>query len=413
MLFYTAKERIEMKILDRIINIISWCTICGLFVLAVFGKRVPLPGWAEIWLLPILTGAAVGYLTNWIAIWLLFKPYGKYWGFIQGVIPRNRTKMGQALGRMIPQYLLKPNELADQIGTLVREYLQNPELMADIRGKVNVFLKKYSGNIAVFLIPYVEDALHDAVEKNLTRENLSVLYDRVVMKYLGCETNRKQLAAGIVSELKTRTPELTDMLKENLRSETRQYVRDEWPNFSKWLNGDEFAGKLVDYLNWDRIENRIGERFSRADVQEAVSGELLTLTRRLQEYLRSPGSAEQVKVFLAEHRENAERFMRDYLAENIPLMADSWLKKEEFWNAVEKQLLPLVQAFILHRLKYEKEAIIRKFDFPGKIENSVVSMNMAELHSMINQVSGEHLTALQLLGYLLGGLAGLLLIFAV
>ncbi len=403
-----------MKLLDRIIKLISWMTIAGL-ILLVFLRRISppdLPFWIESVCIPILTAAAVGYLTNWIAIWLLFKPYGKHWGFVQGVIPRNKEKLGEELSSIIPEYLLKPEEMADQLGILVRDYLRNPELMEDMRSKVNLFLKKYSAEIAAFLLPYVEDAVRKAVRENLTSENLNILYEGVVMKWLGDGRNRKMLAGGIVSELKRRAPEFTGILRDNVRTGTRDYVRSEYPALTRWLNADEFAAKLVDSLKWERIQTQLEKRLEEQETREIISEELVAVTGNLQAWLRTPEAVGKLDGFLAENREKAEMLVKDYLAKHIPGIVDAWFQKQELWDALEHRLLPLIQAFLLHRIKQEKHAIIQKFDIPGKIRNSVANMDVKQLHEMILRASEDHLTVIQLLGYFLGAIAGLLLIFA-
>lgn len=408
------EKNTKMKLLDRIIKLISWMTIAGL-ILLVFLRRISppdLPFWMESVCIPILTAAAVGYLTNWIAIWLLFKPYGKHWGFVQGVIPRNKEKLGEELSAIIPEYLLKPEDMADQLGILVRDYLRNPELMEDMRSKVNLFLKKYSAEIAAFLLPYVEDAVRKAVRENLTSENLSILYEGVVMKWLGDDRNRKMLSGGIVSELKRRAPEFTGILRDNVRTGTRDYVRSEYPALTRWLNADEFAAKLVDSLKWERIQTQLEKRLEEQETREIISEELVAVTGNLQAWLRTPEAVGKLDGFLAENREKAEMLVKDYLAKHIPGIVDEWFQKQELWDALEHRLLPLIQAFLLHRIKQEKHAIIQKFDIPGKIRNSVANMDVKQLHEMILRASEDHLTVIQLLGYFLGAIAGLLLIFA-
>src|SRR5574344_48300 len=155
-----------LRILDIAARWVSWLTMAALVVLTVWRHAPgwpPLPEWTSGRLIAVLTAAAVGYLTNWIAIWLLFKPYERRLGFLQGVIPRKRAELGRELGVVIPEYLLKPEELADQISELVRDYLQDPALLSEAREKVNLVLTRYSGTIAAFLIPYIEDALRQAV----------------------------------------------------------------------------------------------------------------------------------------------------------------------------------------------------------------------------------------------------------
>lgn len=402
-----------MKKIDRIINLVSWMTIIALLMLVVVRNctGVTLPEPLMRWLIPIMTAAAIGYLTNWIAIWLLFKPYHKHCGFIQGVIPRNKEKLGHELAEIIPEYLLKPDELADQLGTLVRDYLQNPSLLDDIRTKVNIFLKRYSANIAEFLIPYIENAIKKAIAEHLTPEKLSRIYDDVVVKYLGNHANRQMLADAIVNELKNQAPELTGAIRDIVRTGASDYVKEEYPRLSSWLNADTFAVKLVDWLNWERIARQIETKLGAVETQNIVAKELTALTVKIQIWLRTPEATEKLTDFLSENRTKAEAFVKEYLTENIPVMVDSWLRTDEFWNAVEQKLLPLVQSFILNRLKREKDTIIQKFDIPGKIQKSVEEMDVAKLHAMINRASGEHLIAIQLLGYGLGAIAGLLLIF--
>jgi len=93
-------------------------------------------------------------------------------------------------------------------------------------------------------------------------------------------------------------------------------------------------------------------------------------------------------------------------------MVDQWLRKDEFWLAIEQRTLPLLQSLILSRLEEEKLTIVGKLRLPEKIQNSVQKLEMGELHGIINKVSGEHLVAIQLLGYFLGAFAGALLILA-
>ncbi len=57
------------------------------------------------------------------------------------------------------------------------------------------------------------------------------------------------------------------------------------------------------------------------------------------------------------------------------------------------------------------KSIIEKLDIKRRVESAVNGMDMAEFHGMLNQVIAEHLGAIQVLGYLLGTIAGLILVF--
>ena len=402
-----------MKKLELLIKIISWVTIAALPLLAINNHYMLfiVPIWIRNWLMPILTAAAVGYLTNWIAIWLLFRPYEKKCFFIQGVIPRNKDELGSELGQIIPQYLLKTEDLSDQLGNMVREYLQNPILLEDLRNQVNVFFRKNSAKIAAFLLPYIENAIRRAIRENLTAEKLGILYDKIVVRYLGEEKNRVFLAAGIVAELKENSSGLTQILRDNLRTGVKEYVRNEHPLLVNFFNADEFAAQLVDYLNWRRTQTQLEAKLDEAETYEAISKGLVHLTLKLHDYLNSPEAVVQLESFIAVYRENAAVFLKQYLSEKIPEIVDYWLRQNELWEAVSKLVVPLAQVFVSKKLRQDGNLLISKLDLSGKIESSVKKMNMAELHQMINHASGKHLTIIQLLGYLLGALAGFLLIF--
>lgn len=400
--------------IDLTIKPLSWLTMASLLaaVVAKKGFETPLwPVWIDAWVMPVLIAAAVGYLTNNIAIWLLFKPYDKHFGFIQGVIPREKAGLAVKLGGVISESLLPPPELANQLGAVVKDYLQNPSLLEDIRAKVNAFLKKYQSAIAAFLIPYIEQAIRDAVQRNFTPENLYALFDDVVVKWLDVRKNRQLAAAAVIREIKTKAPQLTAAIKRQFRDGTETYLRQEFPALCSWLAADDFAAKLIDHLNWDQIQLQLEARLSDETTQETICEQLVELSLKIRDYLKSQMSAGKLQAFLTEHQDKAEKLLRGYIEENIPALVDQWLRQDQVWEVVANHLLPPVQAFILNRLKNDKNAIIHQLDLPGKIEKSIMTMDMRQIHATINSVSGQHLVAIQLLGYLLGAIAGLLMIF--
>lgn len=66
-------------------------------------------------LLPPLFGAAIGWLTNYVAIKLLFKPHRRIEVFglnIQGVIPKRRKEISRSIARAIEKELLSSDDLA-------------------------------------------------------------------------------------------------------------------------------------------------------------------------------------------------------------------------------------------------------------------------------------------------------------
>ena len=68
-----------------------------------------------------LIGALIGYLTNWLAVKMLFRPrkalyIGKlHVPFTPGVIPRRKGALAKALGRMVSEMLVKKEDLKESL----------------------------------------------------------------------------------------------------------------------------------------------------------------------------------------------------------------------------------------------------------------------------------------------------------
>ncbi|CAG1066137.1 hypothetical protein BAC1_01741 [uncultured bacterium] len=72
-------------------------------------------------LLPPLTGAVIGWLTNYVAIKLLFRPHVPFslLGYqVQGVIPKRRKEIARSMARTIEKELLSSDDLAKALSGL-------------------------------------------------------------------------------------------------------------------------------------------------------------------------------------------------------------------------------------------------------------------------------------------------------
>ncbi|MDD3886156.1 MAG: DUF445 family protein, partial [Victivallaceae bacterium] len=112
--------------------------------------------------------------------------------------------------------------------------------------------------------------------------------------------------------------------------------------------------------------------------------------------------------------EELNGLLHEYLAAELPGMLSEILQRDELWRAVRETLLPLLQNYVDHYLRRGgSREIEKRLDLAGRVERSVNAMDVRKLHAMVNEVSGEELTAIQLLGFVLGGIAGAFLALAV
>ncbi|HSJ63607.1 MAG TPA: DUF445 family protein [Gemmatimonadaceae bacterium] len=62
----------------------------------------------------VLFGSVAGGLTNSVAVWMLFNPHERRFGF-QGAIPKNKPRLARSLGRTVGERLLTPADILGEI----------------------------------------------------------------------------------------------------------------------------------------------------------------------------------------------------------------------------------------------------------------------------------------------------------
>jgi len=86
------------------------------------------------WVLPPAIGAVIGYVTNAVAIKMLFRPlkeirlFGIKLPFTPGILPRERHKLADSIGRMVEQELFTP--------AVLRERLARPDVRVNVENVI-------------------------------------------------------------------------------------------------------------------------------------------------------------------------------------------------------------------------------------------------------------------------------------
>jgi uncharacterized membrane protein YheB (UPF0754 family) len=93
------------------------------------------------WVLPPVVGALIGYVTNAVAIKMLFRPlkelrlFGIRLPFTPGILPRERHKLADSIGRMVEHELLTPEVLKERLAR------------AEVRGNIGNALGGYTAQM--------------------------------------------------------------------------------------------------------------------------------------------------------------------------------------------------------------------------------------------------------------------------
>ena len=408
-----------VKICDCVCRIAS-CFILLVMVVLLIVSNTPAAGYLPGWLaagsfirkyrIPVFSSAAVGYLTNAIAIWMLFRPYEKHWFWPQGVIPRQKKRFGRELGILIPQHLLQPEKISGQIGKVALQYLKDPVFVEKIREYVKTFLVRHRGKLAAAVVPWIQKMTVQALRDNLNPEKFQQFCQLVTHNFLHDADTRAKTVRGAVALFKDLLPGFSADLKKAVAVRVADSFRREHPILS-WFK-DNLSGssveKEVDNF-WCKGEEELLESLEKKETQEKIAGYFAKALLQGKAWTERPENAAEIERFLLERRQSAEKYVSDYLAEKIPVFADEILGSDSFWIMLREKALPALQLYVVRQLRGDGGSLLAKIDIPGKIEDAVDKMNMPELHHFVVKASNDNLTLLQVFGFILGGAAGMIM----
>jgi len=148
------------------------------------------------YLVPPLLGALIGYVTNYIAIRMLFRPL-RPWRMLgvrlpltPGIIPAKRGELAQRMGEMVGAHLLT----ADDVRGALEKPGFNRELKSAVNDKLRLFLDRDLGP----LDSLVPDSYHRRFRELVESLRAKVL--RTVTDYLASATFETQLRGFIAQK---------------------------------------------------------------------------------------------------------------------------------------------------------------------------------------------------------------------
>lgn len=153
-----------------------------------------------------LLGGFIGWVTNIVAIKLIFRPYqainvlGLF--TLQGVLPKRKNELAVAIGQIVEQELLSSEEIF--------QYLQNPQLQKKVTKGITTSVKgrveKYIPNI----IPGTRDKVMSVLDKVIVGEVDSYFRDTFP---LTCKEIENSLPIGQLIEEKINQMDFQELEK--------------------------------------------------------------------------------------------------------------------------------------------------------------------------------------------------------
>ncbi len=187
-----------------------------------------------------LIGAGIGYITNWIAVKMMFRPLhpikiGKFTlPFTPGIIPKNQPKLAESIGNTISNNLLTDNDLKEVLlSDEVKQYI-----VSNINSSFNE-LKENTNSIKDTICQFINEENYcssvSLIESNIS----SSIYETVLEANLGhLISNQIEIAAkeklkgsmlgffGGNSIIDSFIPAINEKLDEYIKTNGQELIND-------------------------------------------------------------------------------------------------------------------------------------------------------------------------------------------
>jgi uncharacterized membrane protein YheB (UPF0754 family) len=350
-------------------------------------------------LLNVLVGMVAGGITNAVAVWMLFHPYERRWGF-HGAIPKNKPRLAKSIGRTVGEKLLTPKDLLDELARAGLRETLDAKLAEGIRAVLEVERGPLRTLLPPAVIVEVERALEQlapAVAGRVEAHVATPAFEeqvRAAVRRLRAEMGERAVGEVLTparrSELAAQAAVLaTELIEETRASDTRSAAARIGDLLLRMAGTERTRGF---------VERTVAEALGRAerrkwgDVLDAVGEE--TVVQWLLEGARSPrfhalaaeGASAGAKALLDKPIGRPGRFLPPDAAERLAAAASPAV-----WRWMEEELPRLVE----------------RLDIPAMVERKVLGFSTARIEEIIRGVTERELRLIVRLGYLLGALIGL------
>lgn len=273
----------------------------------------------KIYIIGALIGAVIGYITNWLAIKMLFRPreakyiFGMKLPFTPGLIPKEKSRIANKVGETVGTHLLnsdslskalkddkiksKFNEVAkEKINQVINSNSTLEESLKNTLGENYYALKgNMINNIAKTILESIQEEefknklkfyIVDSIKERLNKNPEKIIdfinsnkFREVIIKTLEEEKTRDIIGKALLKEVKTLGKEdltIEEVIPENIKPYIEEYVKSQKDTLvdiiKNLLRDDEVSYKIKSAIN-DNIPS-IVSMFLSGDV---IYGKLVSL----------------------------------------------------------------------------------------------------------------------------------------
>lgn len=383
--------------------------------------------WQRALALVVISGA-VGFGTNWLAIRMLFrprrpKPWIPFWPL--GLLPREQGRLAHALGHVAAERLLSPEAVARVLGdprvrhplgqalrdevSLVLDAPETRELLAQYAAEG---IRRGGPEVIRQLRGPLRRALEQELERNVSPERLAGWLKHAVHGFAASEDARRTVAKWIFEE----------STREGVLSRIIAVLQEQ---FMRYRERHPVRGFLAEQfvIDWDELRGALADTLRTEEATEEMTDALVDVSRSLAEKLSQEGAIEPLLVV---RRRLVNRVLDWFETDGVSALATRFSGLGDHprtWEYVHAALDDLIERVpealfapdgsvrpeIRGHLAELQARLVNLFPVADIVERQVLAMDPAKLEALVDDVAQKELAWIQILGFILGAMAGVLL----
>lgn len=365
-------------------------------------------------IIPIIVGAIIGYITNWLAIKMLFRPHtekrimGIKVPFTPGLIPKERKRIAKSVGDTVGNHLLSPEMIIESLGNdevsgQVEKWID--ERINGLRNSditVGEWLRGITGDSYEKTIYGIEGVLNKLVLEEMQKtENRELILRFIDSKIESINIIDSKVYKTIISEIKLglrngnsinalrevfeaiiaekvemlgkSEKRLGDLISPNITNSAKVYI---------YNHKEEIADLLRDILNDEKVHDKLKSSIS--TMIELNFGKLVTMFMNPESiaikiivaainYLNKPEVQDNIALAAVKLVDNVLDKKASEIMQEIPANSMEEALRDLSNSAIEIITMEENQNLIIGKLEEEltaRETLIKKY-ISSEVSNAV------------------------------------------
>ena len=336
-------------------------------------------------IIPIIVGSVIGYLTNWLAIKMLFRPLrekrllGVRLPFTPGLIPKERQRMAKSIGEAVGEHLLTPEKIQEVF--LSHESKEKMRAFIDLKihslkkndNTIKTTIKNIDSDNYHRLLNVINEKIFNYIivgirDKDLKEDLLKFVEEDIYHKYKDKARDKLfYLSKDMLDAIKD-SPKLKSFFIEKFERELRDKDK-----LLKEVISDEIIEKIEKSIDDNKLEivGQLRELFYRPHVQTNIKLSIENLveenvSKMITMFIDSATISEKVFQAISKYVDSSQ-------AEDMT----SFILKDSLDNIANMRLASVVEYIISITDKEDISAIYDKLvDYIFKEENKDLLSNI-------------------------------------